>query len=157
SEGPHPGGRQAPRAGARDQRGQAGRRRADPADQRPGSSTFYPGFERGAGYCRRGRKRPVLARRPIAAVLGGDIMAEERLDLTDEVEEVIEEGDELPQPEVAKIRLKATPSSDGRVRSKTIAPKRLTRDERRLSALLVYPDDVERPRSREECANMPRP
>jgi hypothetical protein len=28
---------------------------------------------------------------------------------------------------------------DGRVRSKTIAPKRLTRDERRLSELLVYP------------------
>jgi hypothetical protein len=84
-------------------------------------------------------------------------MAEERLDITDEVEEVFEEGDELPQPEVAKIRLKATPSSDGRVRSKTIAPKRLTRDERRLSALLVYPEDVERPSSREECANMPRP
>jgi len=84
-------------------------------------------------------------------------MAEERLDITDEVEDVFEEGDELPQPEVAKIRLKATPSSDGRVRSKTIAPKRLTRDERRLSALLVYPDDVERPHSREECANMPRP
>ena len=84
-------------------------------------------------------------------------MAEERLDITDDVEEVFEEGDELPQPEVAKIRLKALPSSDGRVRSKTIAPKRLTRDERRMAALVVYPEDVERPRSREECANMPRP
>ena len=84
-------------------------------------------------------------------------MAEERVDLTDDVEEVFEEGDEMPQPEVAKIRLKATPSSDGRVRSKTIAPKRLTRDERRLSELLVYPSDVERPKCREECATMPRP
>src|SRR4051812_29340008 len=84
-------------------------------------------------------------------------MAEERVDLTDDVEEITEDGEELPQPEVAKIRLKATPSSDGRVRSKTIAPKRLTRDERRLSALLVYPEDVERPSSREECANQARP
>ena len=49
-------------------------------------------------------------------------MAEERVDITEDVEEVFEEGDEAPQPEVAKIRLKALPSSDGRVRSKTIAP-----------------------------------
>jgi hypothetical protein len=58
---------------------------------------------------------------------------------------------------VAKIRLKARPSSDGRVRSKTIAPKRLTRDEKRLSQLLVYPGDVDRPHSREECTQMARP
>ena len=81
-------------------------------------------------------------------------MAEERVE---EIEELVEEGEESPQPEVAKIRLRARPSSDGRVRSKTIAPKRLTRDERRLSQLLVYPEDVERPHSREECAQMPRP
>jgi hypothetical protein len=81
-------------------------------------------------------------------------MAEERVEM--EREETTEE-EELAQPEVAKIRLKARPSSDGRVRSKTIAPKRLTRDERRLSQLLVYPEDVERPVSREECAKMPRP
>src|SRR4030095_9996023 len=84
-------------------------------------------------------------------------MAEERLDITEDVEEVYEEGDELPQPEVAKIRLKATPSSDGRVRSKTIEPKRRPRAARRLSALLVYPEDVERPQTREECTNMQRP
>src|SRR5438067_4212358 len=84
-------------------------------------------------------------------------MAEERLDITDDIEEVTEEGADAPQPEVAKIRLKARPSSDGRVRSKTIAPKRLTRDEKRLSQLLVYPEDVERPQSREACANMSRP
>jgi hypothetical protein len=70
---------------------------------------------------------------------------------------VIDEED-LPQPEVARIRRKVHGAGrDGRVRSKTIAPKRLTRDERRLSELLVYPSDVERPCSREECLAMPRP
>jgi hypothetical protein len=84
-------------------------------------------------------------------------MAEERIEISEEIEEITDDGEEAPQPEVAKIRLKALPSSDGRVRSKTIAPKRLTRDERRLSELLVYPPDVDRPASREECATMPRP
>jgi hypothetical protein len=86
-------------------------------------------------------------------------MAEERVETFSDLDEEEREqgGEETPQPEVAKIRLKARPSSDGRVRSKTIAPKRLTRDERRLSQLLVYPDDVDRPASREECANMQRP
>ena len=57
------------------------------------------------------------------------------------------EDDDAPQPEVARIRRKVhSAGRDGRVRSKTIAPKRLTRDERRLSELLVYPSDVERPR-----------
>ncbi len=85
-------------------------------------------------------------------------MAEER---AEEVEEVVEHeaapNEEMIQPEVAKIRLKVRPSRDGRFRSKTIAPKRLTRDEKRMAELLVYPEDVERPRSRAECANMPRP
>ena len=81
-------------------------------------------------------------------------------------DEVIEGrvGDEVledqPQPEVAKIRRKITKSgstSNGRVRSKTIASKRLTRDERKLSETLVYPDEVERPQTRAECADMPRP
>ena len=68
------------------------------------------------------------------------------------------EDDDAPQPEVARIRRKVhSAGRDGRVRSKTIAPKRLTRDERRLSELLVYPTDVERPKCREECATMPRP
>ncbi len=65
--------------------------------------------------------------------------------------------EDQPQPEVAKIRRKVRVSSDGRVRSKTIAPKRLTRDERRLSEVLQYPEDVERPPTREECLTMPRP
>jgi len=66
--------------------------------------------------------------------------------------------DDAPQPEVARIRRKVRSAGrDGRVRSKTIAPKRLTRDERRLSELLVYPEEVERPMTREECKSMPRP
>jgi hypothetical protein len=83
---------------------------------------------------------------------------------SDEV--VVGEGGEAvledtPQPEIAKIRRKITKggstANGGRVRSKTIASKRLTRDERKLSETLVYPDDVDRPRTREECSNMPRP
>src|SRR5215467_10607395 len=67
------------------------------------------------------------------------------------------DDDDAPQPEVARIRRKVRSTArDGRVRSKTIAPKRLTRDERRLSELLVYPDEVERPATREECQGMPR-
>ena len=66
--------------------------------------------------------------------------------------------DDAPQPEVARIRRKVhSGAKDGRVRSKTIAPKRLTRDEKKLSELLVYPDDVVRPTLREECKNATRP
>jgi hypothetical protein len=68
------------------------------------------------------------------------------------------EDEDSPQPEVARIRRKVhSAGRDGRVRSKTIAPKRLTRDERRLSELLVYPDDVDRPATREHCTQMARP
>ena len=68
------------------------------------------------------------------------------------------DDDDLPQPEVARIRRKVRSAGrDGRVRSKTIAPKRLTRDEKRLSELLVYPTDVERPMTRDECKSMTRP
>lgn len=77
-----------------------------------------------------------------------------------EGEEIVEQVEDQPQPEVAKIRRKigtAGATSNGRVRSKTIASKRLTRDEKKLSELLVYPDDVERPQMRAECADMPRP
>jgi Sigma-70, region 4 len=84
-------------------------------------------------------------------------MAEERFEISGDTEDEAGEGEETAQPEVAKIRLKAFPSSDGRVRSKTIAPKRLTRDERRLSALLVYPPDVDRPHNRHDCNQMARP
>lgn len=72
----------------------------------------------------------------------------------------LEDGafDEAPQPEVARIRLKVRKTGrDGRVRSKTIAPKRLTRAELIERDRLVYPEDVERPLTREECKIMPRP
>jgi hypothetical protein len=81
-------------------------------------------------------------------------MADERAEFEEQEDEMF---DDQPQPEVAKIRRKVVPSRDGRFRSKTIAPKRLTRDEKRLAQELVYPDDVERPHTREECLNMPRP
>jgi hypothetical protein len=68
------------------------------------------------------------------------------------------EDEDSPQPEVARIRRKVhSAGRDGRVRSKTIAPKRLTRDERRLSELLVYPTDVDRPGTRNGCSQMSRP
>ena len=43
-----------------------------------------------------------------------------------------------------------------RMRSKTIAPKRLTKDEIRIGALLLMPD-VERPGERSECRGLERP
>jgi hypothetical protein len=87
-------------------------------------------------------------------------MAEERLEdqvEADEAQGQESEQEDLPQPEVAKIRSKVHMSSDGRFRSKTIAPKRLTRDEKRLALTLVYPEDVERPKSRADCQSMQRP
>ena len=81
-------------------------------------------------------------------------MADERVEFEEQEDEMF---DDQPQPEVAKIRRKVVPSRDGRFRSKTIAPKRLTRDEKRLAQELVYPEDVARPHTREECLNMPRP
>jgi hypothetical protein len=81
-------------------------------------------------------------------------MADDRAEFEEQEDEMF---DDQPQPEVAKIRRKVVPSRDGRFRSKTIAPKRLTRDERRLAQELVYPEDVARPHTREECLAMPRP
>jgi hypothetical protein len=44
-----------------------------------------------------------------------------------------------------------------RMRSKTIAMKRLTKEEMRLGALMFPPVDEPRPRTRAECIDMPRP
>ncbi len=44
-----------------------------------------------------------------------------------------------------------------RARSKTIAPKRLTKEEALLSQELLIPEDVERPVTRAACKDMPRP
>jgi hypothetical protein len=84
-------------------------------------------------------------------------MDDEKLENQAQAEAANPLPDELPQPEVAKIRMKVRPSRDGRFRSKTIAPKRLTRDEKKLALSLIYPDDVDRPRLRAECQSMPRP
>jgi hypothetical protein len=84
-------------------------------------------------------------------------MDDERVEFEEQEEAAADRNDEQPQPEVAKIRCKVRASRDGRFRSKTIAPKRLTRDEKRLAQELVYPEDVERPRTRAECLAMPRP
>jgi Sigma-70, region 4. len=81
-------------------------------------------------------------------------MADEKAEFEELEDDMV---DDQPQPEVAKIRRKVVPSRDGRFRSKTIAPKRLTRDEKKLAQELVYPEDVERPRTRADCQNMTRP
>jgi hypothetical protein len=44
-----------------------------------------------------------------------------------------------------------------RMRSKTIAMKRLTKEELRLGALLYPPVEADRPRTRAECMDAPRP
>jgi len=44
-----------------------------------------------------------------------------------------------------------------RMRAKTIAMKRLTKEEIRLGALLYPPEDVDRPKKREECMTGARP
>lgn len=81
-------------------------------------------------------------------------MADEKAEFEELADDTV---DDQPQPEVAKIRRKVVPSRDGRFRSKTIAPKRLTRDEKKLAQELVYPEDVERPCTRADCQNTPRP
>ncbi len=72
-------------------------------------------------------------------------------ELTDEQ---LAEFDRTP---LMTIRRKAAPNTAGDVRAKTIAPRKLTRDEKRLSELLVYPPDVDRPVSRQACQEMRRP
>ncbi len=64
--------------------------------------------------------------------------------------------DESGHPEIEKLRSRIN-IKEGRVRSKTIAGKRLTREERRLAQLIVYPEDVDKPETRAHCQGMPRP
>jgi hypothetical protein len=84
-------------------------------------------------------------------------MAEERVEKNVFEAEAVKATEDPPQPEVAKIRMKVRPARDGRFRSKTIAPKRLTRDEKRLAQSLQYPEDIDRPKFRSDCQNMERP
>jgi DNA-binding CsgD family transcriptional regulator len=64
--------------------------------------------------------------------------------------------DESPSPAVTKARTHLH-VVNGRVRSKTIAARRLSRDERVQAEAMSYPDDIDRPRTREACESMPRP
>lgn len=65
-------------------------------------------------------------------------------------------AEDTGQPEADNMRSRIN-IKEGRIRSKTIAGKRLTREERRLSQLIVYPEDIDKPEMREHCQGMPRP
>ena len=65
-------------------------------------------------------------------------------------------AEENLQPEIEEGRSRIN-IKEGRIRSKTIAGKRLTREEKRLAQLIVYPDDIEKPENRGHCQGMPRP
>ena len=81
---------------------------------------------------------------------------EAELDEVSELAEESEAGEEgEPMPEVSrKVRRRRRRT---RPRSKTIAMKRLTREELRVGALMYPPVDIDRPRTREECRGEMRP
>jgi len=81
---------------------------------------------------------------------------EAELDEVSELAEESEAGEEgEPMPEVSrKVRRRRRRT---RPRSKTIAMKRLTREELRVGALMYPPVDIDRPRTREECRGEARP
>jgi hypothetical protein len=76
----------------------------------------------------------------------------EQLETMDD-EDLIEEH---AQPETPVTSRKVRQRRRTRMRSKTIAPRRLTKEEIRNAELLVVPD-VERPRTRAECLGQDRP
>lgn len=73
--------------------------------------------------------------------------------------------DDAPESEEGELDVMETPGSTRKVRqrrrerarSKTIAPKRLTKEELRMGALLAPIDGLGRPGSRQECVDGPRP
>jgi len=79
-------------------------------------------------------------------------------EIIDEPEAPEAEGAE-PNPEVAEIsrKVRRRQRRRDRPRSRTIAMKRLTREEMRQGALLVPFMDYERPATRTECAGGERP
>jgi len=85
---------------------------------------------------------------------------DESLELEDEAgEEELTDGDAITEgddvPEVSrKIRRRRRRT---RPRSKTIAMKRLTREELRVGALMYPPVDIPRPTTRDECRGEARP
>ena len=83
-----------------------------------------------------------------------EVDASDELDDEDgDAPELAPEGDELPAIS-RKVRRRRRRS---RPRSKTIAMKRLTREELRIGALLYPPVDIPRPTSREQCRGEARP
>jgi len=73
---------------------------------------------------------------------------------TDEAPAVPEDG-AAPPAVSRKVRRRGRRT---RMRSRTIAMKRLTKEELRVGALLYpMPEDVDRPRERVDCKDMPRP
>jgi hypothetical protein len=69
-----------------------------------------------------------------------------------------EEGEPVaPQPAVALARQRATTTAAGRMRSLSIAPRRLTSEELAEAELSPYPADVQRPATRGDCQGGPRP
>jgi len=83
-----------------------------------------------------------------------------------DVDDDVDEGDEHADVEDAAIGGDALPEVSRKVRrrrrrtrprSRTIAMKRLTREELRLGALMFPPVDVPRPKTRAECREEARP
>src|SRR5579883_3471647 len=67
------------------------------------------------------------------------------------------EGAQTTTPEQATLRLRPSAKEKKRSRSRTIAPKRLTREEVRIGQLLADHTLEDRPRTRAECENGIRP
>jgi hypothetical protein len=74
-------------------------------------------------------------------------------DSPDEAQEGYQEGCSTPISDGRKGRQRRR----DRARSKTIAPKRLTKEELRLGALLTPMDGIAKPKTRGECLDGPRP
>ena len=88
---------------------------------------------------------------PASAAEAGSWLDDEE----DEVAEVGADGEAGSVPEVSrKIRRRRRRS---RPRSKTIAMKRLTREELRVGAMMYPPVDIPRPSNRSECTSDVRP
>jgi hypothetical protein len=90
--------------------------------------------------------------------MSDDCRAEEDLDQGldgSELAAAADEGDDAAPPEISrKIRRRRRRT---RPRSKTIAMKRLTREELRVGAAMYPPVDIERPSTRAECREEMRP
>jgi hypothetical protein len=89
-----------------------------------------------------------------------DAMDQDKRDMLDDYA-----PDEGPEEEISNEEASGPPGSSRKVRqrrrdrarSKTIAPKRLTKEELRMGALLAPMDDIKRPVTRADCLDGPRP